>query len=91
MKIEKNYDFRQRFDEVHKPNRRDYSLQANSNEFVITEDTVIVVSANEYEMARGENCFDVYNGKYIKFKDYEEYRQFILDSKEIKEKRYKQN
>ena len=51
----------------------------------------IVVSANEYEMARGENCFDVYNGKYIKFKDYEEYRQFILDSKEIKEKRYEQN
>ena len=51
----------------------------------------IVVSANEYEMARNENCFDVYNGKYIKFKDYEEYRQFILDSKEQKEKRYEQN
>ena len=46
MKIEKNYDFRQRFDEVHKPNRRDYSLKAENNEFVITEDTVIVVPAN---------------------------------------------
>lgn len=47
----------------------------------------IIVSANEYEMARGENCFDVYNGKYITFKDYEEYRNFILDSKKWKEKR----
>ena len=49
MKIEKNYDFRQRFDEVHKPNRRDYSLKAESNEFVINEDTVIVVPANADE------------------------------------------
>ena len=48
----------------------------------------IVVSANEYEMARGEKCFDVYNGKYITFADYEEYRNFILESKRIKEKRY---
>ncbi len=47
----------------------------------------IVVTANGYEMARNENCFDVYNGKYIKFKNYEDYRQFVLISKEIKEKR----
>lgn len=32
----------------------------------------IVISANEYEMARGEQCFDVYNGKYVKLKDYED-------------------
>lgn len=44
----------------------------------------IIVSANEYEMAREEQCFDVCNGKYIKFKDYEEYRNFILESKEWK-------
>lgn len=44
----------------------------------------IVIAANEYELARGENCFDVYNGKYIKFKDYEEYRNFILESRKIK-------
>ncbi len=48
----------------------------------------IVVSANEYEMARESNCFDVYSGKYITFKDYEDYRNFILQSKEIKNKRY---
>ena len=50
----------------------------------------IVVSANEYEMAREEQCFDVINGKYINVPDYETYRQFILDSKAEKEKRYSQ-
>lgn len=47
----------------------------------------IVISANEYEMARGENCFDVYNGKYVKLKDYEEYRDMVLQSKEWKYQR----
>ena len=50
----------------------------------------IVISANEYEMARGEQCFDVYNGKYITFKDYEEYRNMILKSKKWKEDRIKE-
>lgn len=49
----------------------------------------IVVSANEYEMARGEQCFDVYNGKYMQIKDYEDYRDFILQSKKWKEGRSK--
>ena len=48
----------------------------------------IVISANEYEMARGEQCFDVYNGKYVTFKNYEEYRELILKSKEWKKSRY---
>ena len=47
----------------------------------------IIVSANEYELARNEMCFDVYNGKYIEFKNYEEYRDFILKSREWKSKR----
>lgn len=47
----------------------------------------LVISANEYELARGENCFDVNKGKYITFKDYEEYRSFILSSKAFKENR----
>ena len=47
----------------------------------------IIISANEYEMARGEHCFDVYNGKYLKFKDYEEYRNLVLQSKEWKNQR----
>lgn len=49
----------------------------------------IVVSANEYEMARGEKCFDVYNGKYVKIKDYEDYRNLVLQSKEWKYARTK--
>lgn len=50
----------------------------------------IVVSANEYELARGEKCFDVVNCKYVKIKDYEDYRNIILQSREIKDKRYDQ-
>lgn len=50
-------------------------------------ETYIVISANEYEMARGEQCFDVFNGKYITFKDYEEYRNLVLQSKEWKYQR----
>lgn len=49
----------------------------------------IVVSANEYELARDMCCFDVANGKYTKFDNYEDYRKFILRSAEIKAKRYK--
>jgi len=47
----------------------------------------IIISANEYEMANGEQCFDVYNGKYITFIDYNEYRNMILESKKWKENR----
>lgn len=47
----------------------------------------IIVSANEYEMANGESCFDVYHGEYLTLKDYEEYRQFILDSRKWKDER----
>lgn len=52
------------------------------------KDIYFIISANSYEFARNENCFDVINGKYIKFKDYEEYREFILRTKEQKLKRY---
>lgn len=50
-------------------------------------ETYIVISANEYELARGSNCFDVNAGRYIKFNDYEDYRTFILKSRKAKEKR----
>ena len=49
MKIEKNYDFRKRFDQVHKPGRRDLSVTPEVNDFVITDDTVIIVPANADE------------------------------------------
>ena len=52
-------------------------------------DLFIVVSANEYELANGEDCFDVNSGEYIRFKDYEDFKKFILTSREIKDTRYK--
>lgn len=52
----------------------------------------LIISANEYELARQSKCFDVNNGKYIEFQDYEAYRKFIIKSRANKEKRIeKQN
>ena len=48
----------------------------------------ILVSANAYEMANGENCLDAVNNKYMKFKDYEDYKKFVLKSKNEKDQRY---
>lgn len=48
----------------------------------------IVITANEYELCRRNKCFDVNSGQYIEFKDYEDYRKFILESREKKDKRY---
>lgn len=53
----------------------------------LNKEVYIIISANEYELARHSNCFDVNKGKYIKFKDYEAYRAFIIKSREAKEKR----
>ncbi len=47
----------------------------------------IVIAANEYEMCRDENCFDVNAGKYKTFTDYESYRNFIIKSRAHKIKR----
>lgn len=47
----------------------------------------IIISANEYEMCRGAKCFDVNEGKYLTFPDYDSYRNFILKSRKKKEKR----
>lgn len=47
----------------------------------------LIIVANEYELARGSKCFDVNKGKYIEFKDYEAYRNFIIASRKWKEKR----
>lgn len=49
----------------------------------------IIVSANSYEMCKDEQCFDVQSCNYIDFPDYNTYRQYILESREIKDKIYK--
>ena len=51
----------------------------------------IIASANEYELASGENCMDVMTGKYIQFKDYDDYKKFILGTRKKKDKRYKES
>ena len=52
-----------------------------------TSDVYIVISANEYELARGEQCFDVLRGNYKTFRTYEAYRKFIIKTREEKDKR----
>lgn len=47
----------------------------------------IIVSANSYEMANGEQCFDVLRGNYKKFETYDAYKTFILSTQKAKEKR----
>lgn len=49
----------------------------------------LIISANEYELARNANCFDVNEGRYVTFSDYEEYRAFIIASRKKKEARNK--
>ena len=52
-------------------------------------DVYIIVSANEYEMCIGMNCFDVVNGKYINITSYNSFAKAVLRSREYKDKRYK--
>lgn len=51
------------------------------------KDIYFILTANEYELARGENCFDVIRGKYVSIKSYEKYRNVILRSRKQKDKR----
>lgn len=47
----------------------------------------IFISANEYELCRNERCLDVTSGKECSFKDYEEYRKYILNNRKMKDRR----
>lgn len=48
-----------------------------------------VVSSNEYEFTIGADNIDVTTFRHLKFKDYDEYRNYILKTAKKKEKRYK--
>lgn len=48
----------------------------------------ILITANDYEMASGERCLDVRTCEYREFKTYEEYKEFILESRKHKDERY---
>lgn len=51
------------------------------------KDVYIIVTANEYEMARGEMCFDVVGCRYVNIKSYERYRNIVMKSREYKDSR----
>ena len=53
------------------------------------KEVYIIVSANTYEMCKDENCFDVQNGVYRSFVNYDDYKKFILDSSKFKHKALK--
>ena len=42
---------------------------------------------DEYEMARGEMCFDVVNCRYVNIKSYDRYRKIVMKSREYKDAR----
>ena len=40
----------------------------------------IIVTANSYEMCYQNRCYDIKNGEYIEFTNYENYKSFILNN-----------
>ena len=60
----------------------------NDEEFK-DKDTYIILSTNSYEFVRNNRCLDVHTMNEIYFKDYEEYRKFILKTRSIKDRREK--
>lgn len=58
-------------------------------EHFLENEIYIVISANEYEMVNGEQCLDVYNGRYVTFNNYNEYRDMVFESRKWKEDRNK--
>ena len=47
----------------------------------------VIAVANEYEMCRDAECVDVRRCAHVRFKDYDDYRAFILESRKAKDKR----
>ena len=52
------------------------------------QDVYIVISGNQYSVAEGEECIDVQTCKHIRFKSYEEYKQFVLDTRKKKDESF---
>ena len=50
----------------------------------------IIISANEFELVDGENCFDVQECKYRKFKTYKVFKNFVIKSRERRDNTYKE-
>ena len=50
-------------------------------------DCFFLMPTNEYEFARGEDCVDVTTFKHVRFKDYEDYREHVLNTRRKKDAR----
>lgn len=48
----------------------------------------IILSTNSFEFAYEMPCYDIMEGKYITFNDYNEYRDFIINTSKLKDIRY---
>ena len=59
----------------------DYILKDSSDSFKI----FIVLSANSYELAREVDCIDVQSSKHLMFHTYEDYQEFVIKSRKIKD------
>lgn len=51
----------------------------------------VIISTNNYELTSGLNCLDVYDGSIVRFKNYEQYKNYILKTNEIKNRRYEED
>lgn len=47
----------------------------------------ILYAANAFELIRDYDCIDVQTAKHLKFCDYEDYKDYVLASREVKESR----
>lgn len=64
-----------------KENLLDVILKDNNNAH-------IVIAANSYEMAKGQNCLDLHTFTYINFESYDEYSKYIIKSRKHKDTLY---
>ena len=92
---EDNKPFVITFDAVDSGLSIDEQIEYNKVFHMIHEDIkglegYIIVTSNNYELTKGFNCMDVYNGSTVKFDNYENYKEFILKAREIKNKRYEE-
>lgn len=51
-----------------------------------TKEVYIIASANSYELVNGEDCIKTHELEHHAFSDYDEYRNYILESRMLKDK-----
>jgi len=51
----------------------------------------IIITANSYELVENTKCFSLMLGKYVRFEDYNDYKTYIMETKEYKNNRIDKN